>query len=501
MSTNPVTNNNSWYYGRTIDLVFGCGLIYVFAFPLLLAIPGPDSLIAITVLATFIAGPHYGATYLRVVESDASRRRYGKIALALTVIVGAAFFVGLHSVSVGSGMAMLYLTWSPWHFSGQNYGLALMFLRRRGVTVTPLAKRVLYASFWLSFAPAVLILHSGANLDYAPVQKSIFSVYPIVPWGIPRDVAMLLIPTFVAAYFGTLCWAGVLLLRGGSLAAIAPSMLIVALQSMWFVVPGFLFSLGFDFYSTMACVPLTQSAVHSIQYLWVSSYYVKREDPTARLVPFFAKATLAGAAGFGALAIFFSPGLLGNVPYDSGLALLTASAINLHHFALDGIIWKLRDGPVSRALLGTGATSGPAIMPPLIWRRWLRPAVFTLGAASILISGVYVWEVRALNAADDSRIEVGLTRLSWIGRDSAMARQVLASRLVNRGQHRRALEEIDRSLRLLPNSAAWMVKGQLHEKDRYWSAALEAYDAVLKMDPTNFVAEQRRRAVAAKIVR
>ena len=57
MATPLESNGQTWYYGRTIDLVFGCGLIYVVAFPLLLTLPGPDSVVALALLSMFIAGP------------------------------------------------------------------------------------------------------------------------------------------------------------------------------------------------------------------------------------------------------------------------------------------------------------------------------------------------------------------------------------------------------------------------------------------------------------
>ena len=42
--------------------------------------------------------------------------------------------------------------------TGQNYGLSLMFLRRRGAEVPPAAKRALYLAYWASFAIALLLI-------------------------------------------------------------------------------------------------------------------------------------------------------------------------------------------------------------------------------------------------------------------------------------------------------------------------------------------------------
>ena len=64
------------------------------------------------------------------------------------------FTVGLFQPTVGSAIYSIYITWSPWHYAGQNYGLASMFLRRRGVEVTLWTRRALHASFVFSFALA-----------------------------------------------------------------------------------------------------------------------------------------------------------------------------------------------------------------------------------------------------------------------------------------------------------------------------------------------------------
>ena len=57
---------------------------------------------------------------------------------------------------------------------------------------------------------------------------------------------------------------------------------------------------------------------------------------------------LAGAAIWTAPVLLLAPGVFGRVPYDLGLSALVAAAVNLHHFVLDGAIWKLRDGRVAR---------------------------------------------------------------------------------------------------------------------------------------------------------
>ena len=58
----------------------------------------------------------------------------------------------------------LYLTWSPWHYSGQNYGILLMFARRAGAQPSTLQRRALYTAFLLSYMVAAPIF--GAFKPY-----------------------------------------------------------------------------------------------------------------------------------------------------------------------------------------------------------------------------------------------------------------------------------------------------------------------------------------------
>src|SRR5206468_3978265 len=111
----------------------------------------------------------YGATLMRVYERRADRRSYVLFSVWATLLVVAAFVAGVYAPLVASWLFTIYITWSPWHYTGQNYGIAVLFLRRRGVPIAPLAKRALHASYALSFALTFLIFYgSFGTLSYSP---------------------------------------------------------------------------------------------------------------------------------------------------------------------------------------------------------------------------------------------------------------------------------------------------------------------------------------------
>jgi hypothetical protein len=166
-STSNLDSDRPWLFGAFPDLILGCGFGYAAIFLLQLA-AGPELIASVPVwiiplLLMFTSWPHHGATLLIAYEQQENRRKYVFFTLWSTLLVWAAFTAGVYSVLVGSLLITLYVTWIPWHFMGQNYGIALMFTHRVGVILSPRLKRVVYLSFFLSFVLALLVMHGGRD--------------------------------------------------------------------------------------------------------------------------------------------------------------------------------------------------------------------------------------------------------------------------------------------------------------------------------------------------
>ena len=189
-----------------MDLLLGAGVAYLATLPVLLwggartgATVWPT--LAIAAISLLLSAPHYGATLLRVYEQRTDRRRYALFAYYLTALLAACFVLGTYHIAFGSLLVTLYVSWSPWHVGGQNYGIALMFARRRGVDVTPLAKRLLYASFLLSFLLALLSTHAEhSTAVHAAGATTDVGSYEILRLGIPLAITRVLTPILLAAF-------------------------------------------------------------------------------------------------------------------------------------------------------------------------------------------------------------------------------------------------------------------------------------------------------------
>ncbi|HVQ27213.1 MAG TPA: hypothetical protein VMV01_18630, partial [Planctomycetota bacterium] len=324
-----------WLYGPRIDLLLGAGAAYLLSIPLLVWLGSRFSLadfpLEVTLaLGLLVSTPHYGATLLRVYERPEDRRRYRFFAVHVSLVLAALFVAGLYLHVLGSFLVTLYFAWSPWHFAGQNYGLSLMFLRRRGVAVPPEAKRALYTAYVMSFAIPLLAFQARSGSTFAPEFLADGRGYDVLSLGIPRWLAGRLAEVLLAGFLVGLAVAGYRLLRAGARRSdlLAP-LLLAATQSLWFVLPALLATHSRPL-DGLAFTAVWVSIAHSVQYLWVTSYYAKQSGAAPRLAPYLWKALLAGVLIGEVPAVLFGPRFFGPLAWSGGLSILLFAVINLH---------------------------------------------------------------------------------------------------------------------------------------------------------------------------
>jgi tetratricopeptide (TPR) repeat protein len=485
------------------DVLLGCGVGYMAIFAALL-LAGPEiravvPLGLLPIVSVFFGTPHYGATLLRVYEQPSERRAYVVFTVYLTALVWALYLAGLYHAAIGSFLLTLYLTWSPWHYTGQNYGVALLFLRRRGVEVTPELKRWLWLSYVLSYFLTFLAIHGAlGGADYAPADYA-GSIYQYVRIGIPSPWWQAGFAVLGAAYLVATVAAGRMLLRRARPRDLVPTALVTATQFLWFSLPPFARELGLlrgvdPFEPSLAAfVFVWVAAGHAAQYLWVTTYYAGARARSERW-RYYAKCVFAGSAIWSLPAILYVAwrGAVG-VPWG-GLAsgedagVLLAAMVNIHHFMLDGAIWKLRDGRVARALIRREAAG---VLPAALGvprRRWLAPVLLGAGAVwTFTTVGSLVERERAFSSALDrgdlAAAESSLQRLAWMRRDAVRDYHRVAEAAHEAGDTARALALLDRAIARHARPASWRAKGQLLEGQHDVAAAAAAYEEGLRAAP------------------
>ena len=486
-----------WLFGPVPDLLLGCGLLYVALFVAFL-FAGPQIRNAqahyiFPALILLFSGPHYGATLLRVYEQRAERQRYAIFSVYATAVVVIAFIGSLYNAVLASWLATLYLTWSPWHYTGQNYGIGVMFLRRRGVDVTASLKRFLYASFVVSYALTFLMVHVGGSK--LAVVPEIGASVRFVPLGIPR---WFVDPTLVVlgiAYVAVIAGFVHFLIRQRAWRQAGPTAVLMLTQALWFPVP--LAFQHLEWAKTMepfdidlrGHYALWIALGHAVQYLWVTAYYARAAADWGGYWSYFGKVLAAGTAIWTLPYLVFGRGALGPLSVDAGLLMLVAAAINIHHFILDGAIWKLRNMRIASVLLRpTTATSAAAAGGVPMTPSWGRRLVWHTAIAGLAVGVFGFWQenvgyLGAFMRGDFARASVVLDQLGWVGKESSTARLAVAMQLLRRGDLDGARRQAARSVALRETTDGYVLTGMIEERAQDTREALAAYQRALAIDP------------------
>jgi hypothetical protein len=134
--TPPPARRSHWIVRPWVDLVIGCG---GWSAPLLLvayrAAGSPTERWAALFYALSLVCnyPHYMATLHRAYARPEDRSRHRLVTYYATAALLALACAAHARPAMLPGLFTAYVLWSPWHYAGQNFGLAMMFLRRSDV--------------------------------------------------------------------------------------------------------------------------------------------------------------------------------------------------------------------------------------------------------------------------------------------------------------------------------------------------------------------------------
>ena len=157
-----------WIYRPWIDLLVGCG---AWSAPLLGVAMWMNPThahgwaVAFYLLAIVFNYPHFMATIYRAYHTRADFEKYKFVTLHVTLLVVLTGIVLHASPRLFPWVFTLYICWSPWHYSGQNYGLLMMFVRRSGAEIMGSEKRWLRGAFIASYLMLLASFETGGSND------------------------------------------------------------------------------------------------------------------------------------------------------------------------------------------------------------------------------------------------------------------------------------------------------------------------------------------------
>ncbi|MFZ0293399.1 MAG: tetratricopeptide repeat protein [Candidatus Sulfotelmatobacter sp.] len=511
---------STWIYNPWLDLIVGCG---AWSAPLLLIsyLSVASSVrawsIIFYILAFFFNYPHYMATIYRAYHRPEDFQKYRIFTVHITALIALTLILSHSWARVLPWIFTIYLTWSPWHYSGQNYGLFMMFARRAGAKPSDATRRALYGAFIVSYLILFLGFHTGPSSD--PLFISIG-----IPAAVSRWEQLLLALAFLAlAAFGLLR-----LSRDTGWRKLLPSLTLFSSQFLWFLLPaGISLMKGWEVpqsrYSTGVL-----AVMHSAQYLWITSYYARREAAGENRRNWHAWAYF-GVLLAGGIALFVpGPWLASRLfhhDFTTSFLIFTA-LINIHHFILDGAIWKLRDGRIASLLLNSrvrvadvASETGSRLAKAWVWisggttgARQLR-----IGAAVLLLlwgtldQVRYYWALHADDLKDlrraavldsfDSPLQTRLAREELEQGETQAAesaleagvrvnpsdpapRQALLRLLIEQKRFDEAFALTEASLQFAPKDVNLLVdRGLLAQRRGHPEQAVESWRRALAIDP------------------
>jgi tetratricopeptide (TPR) repeat protein len=346
--------SGSWIYGPWLDLLIGCG---AWSAPLLavalLMTPAHTHAWAMTfyLLAIVFNYPHFMATIYRAYHTRADFEKYKFVTLHVTLLLVLTGIVMHASPRFFPWLFTLYICWSPWHYSGQNYGLLMMFARRAGAEISVGERRCLRGAFVASYLMLLASFETGGSTD--PLILSL---------GLPTKITFPLRAACGVAFAIFTFFGFRRLIRTMGVRALVAPLTLAFTQFLWFVLPTLLEL------NSVSQVPQTRyssgilAVLHSAQYIWITSYYQRREARAAGQKNWHIAAYFATLVA-GGIALFIpGPWLVSYLfHYDFTTSfLIFVSLVNIHHFILDAKLWKLRDKRVAALLVDQ---SGKALTP------------------------------------------------------------------------------------------------------------------------------------------
>jgi hypothetical protein len=317
-------------------LLIGGGLSLLVTAVVLMNPSHPELLGAGTLswIVLFSNGSHFAASTVRLYTKPGAASAMpflSKVVPPIIIILMtlAVVYVG----RVGTILDTLYLTWSPYHYSAQAYGLAVMYSYRSGCALETFDKKL------LRLVCMIPLFYMGGHLLGSrlpvPIEKLLPAAAGFLP---PLEIA--LVAAGAAAPF--LLFAKVWRSRSGPMPLI--SLLTVISNAVWFFV--------LDPLSAF----LWATVFHGLQYLAIVIIFDVKDrmalPGNAHGRPFHALWFYGMCLALGCMLFIALPKAYAAMGFDyfDG-RLVSVAVINIHHFIVDAYIWRLGKGDTNRKIV------------------------------------------------------------------------------------------------------------------------------------------------------
>src|SRR5579884_722368 len=249
-----------------VDLIVGCGAwsLPLLILPYVFGDMGLTGALAFSVLSVVVNGPHYMATIYRAYRTREDFARYRVRTLYCTLLLTAVLIAAHGFYRMVPALMTIYLTWSPWHYMGQNFGLMMMFIHRNELKIDRRGRNMLWVAFVAAYLLIFLFIHTGPSTPFW------------VSLGLPSSLLdTLRIPLMLVFFAGA--FPLVRLIRQAGLKPMLAPLTLYLTQFLWAVLPSaLLFLRGFGVPQVAYSISML-AVMHCAQYLLITNYYARRE--------------------------------------------------------------------------------------------------------------------------------------------------------------------------------------------------------------------------------
>lgn len=344
-ATMPKPSARSFFVNAPVDFaaIGGLSIVVLLFYRFFPAANTTDRLVGAGIATVLVNWPHFAATSVRLYGSRATLSQYPATALLAPLLCAAGVAASLASPLLFAPVFIkVFLLWSPFHYSGQTIGITMLYARRHGFRIGALTRLALTGFVYLTF------ISQTAYSEVVPTGQ-LYSGIRVPSFGI----AAWMPSVFRTSMYG-FAVAAVVSLAIDSLRARRPPPLMLFVpataQYVWFIP-------GASLLAFRELVP----AFHSLQYLLVAwsmdlhERFARGDVEPGRTFVLSRSWRWAAANVFGGAALFWAlPRGAIRLGADPAVAIgVLAAAVQVHHFLVDGVIWKLKSAAVSSPLLLT----------------------------------------------------------------------------------------------------------------------------------------------------
>lgn len=345
MTTHRDSTQPLYFVNGVVDFLLIGGISILTFFGIALFHTGEETttiLLVTTILLAIFNWPHFSATNYRLYQSRHHMRQYPLTSFLVPVVLLAGLVASFASPYwIAVGLVKLYLIWAPYHGTGQSFGLCMLYARRDGLKMTTWERRTV----WMFLI--CTMLHVQVQFEASTVPASYYGI-ACAPLGLP---SWLIQVTSIAICCTGVLLAGVYIRWCATQRRLVPPiiMLPVVTQLVWFV-----FATKTPAFRELFVI------FHGMQYMLVAWVMQMKESMDSR------GATPSVRFVFGQSCVWMAINLAGGLFIFWILPRACASAwqvplmfasgvvfagIQIHHYVVDGVIWKLQHKSVSSPLM------------------------------------------------------------------------------------------------------------------------------------------------------